>query len=183
MKNEPPDSAATIQPVPGTNQSANPQTFTYRSHSIGETLWLAQRIAAVVEPGQTIALIGDLGAGKTAFVKGFVESLGVPIDEVNSPTFSLVQEYNGRLTIRHCDTYRLKRNDEFLDLSLDELFANDSIALIEWADRVLDYLPRDLLTISIEIVTPEERLFTIDGKGRRSSRILDQLWQASSQKR
>jgi tRNA threonylcarbamoyladenosine biosynthesis protein TsaE len=144
-----------------------------------ETRAVGHVIAPQLDAGDVLALIGDLGAGKTRFAKAIAESMGVPVDEVNSPTFTLVQEYAGRLPIRHCDTYRLKTAEEFADLSLDELFARDGIALVEWADRVDEYLPRDRLEVRIGIDSPDSRTFEIRATGRRSRKILSNLMDAA----
>ena len=125
-------------------------------------------LAQVLQPGAIVALVGDLGAGKTRLVQALAAALDVPPDEVNSPTFTLIQEYAGRVPLRHCDTYRLRDPNEFLDLGLDELFARDGIALVEWADRVAHLLPRDVFTIRIEIITPDSRLFRVEASGAHS---------------
>lgn len=139
------------------------------------TLELGHHLATVLEPGCVLALIGDLGAGKTRFVQGIAVGLGVPIEAVTSPTFTLVQEYEGRIPLRHCDTYRLRSPDEFLDLGLDELLAPDGIALVEWADRVMHLLPQDLLRVEIRILSPTAREFELTATGNLSRRILEKL--------
>ncbi|MBS0202082.1 MAG: tRNA (adenosine(37)-N6)-threonylcarbamoyltransferase complex ATPase subunit type 1 TsaE [Planctomycetes bacterium] len=136
---------------------------------------LGLKLAAVVRPGTVIALVGDLGAGKTRLVQAIAAGLEVAQDMVNSPTFTLVQEYPGRIPLRHCDTYRLRDPDEFLDLGLDELLAPDGIALIEWADRVFHLLPRDTLRIDIRILSPTAREFVIAATGRTAGTILAEL--------
>ena len=146
-----------------------------RVDSEAETGEVARQIAGIVGAGDVIALIGDLGAGKTRFVKAFAEAWGVPPDEVNSPTFTLIHEYAGRMPIRHCDTYRLRQVEEFADLGLDELFASDGIALVEWADRVTDYLPRDRLEIRLQIDSMSSRTIELRGIGKRSSALLTSL--------
>lgn len=139
------------------------------------TIDLGQQLAAVLQPGAIIALVGDLGAGKTRLVQAIAAGLDVPLEFVNSPTFTLVQEYPGRIPLRHCDTYRLRHPDEFLDLGLDELLSPDGIALIEWADRVIHLLPRDILRIDIRILSPTTRDFQLTATGRSSRVILDKL--------
>lgn len=125
-----------------------------------------------LQPGAILALSGDLGAGKTRLVQAIATSLGVPTEQVNSPTFTLVQEYEGTFPIRHCDTYRLRDVDEFLDLGLDELLAPDGIAIIEWAERVHHLLPKDILIIAIQILSPTSRQFDFMARGRFSASVL-----------
>ena len=151
-----------------------------RVMSAQETREVAHQIAGRLNPGDVVGLIGDLGAGKTQFVKAFAEACGVPIDEVNSPTFTLIQEYEGRVLIRHCDTYRLRTPEEFADLGLDELFATDGIALVEWADRVVEYLPRDRLDVRITIDSLTGRTFEVSATGRRSQKVLAGICPADS---
>ena len=150
-------------------------TLRYCVESESQTSNVGHQLACCLKAGDVIALIGDLGAGKTRFVKAVAEALGVPLDEVNSPTFTLIQEYEGRILIRHCDTYRLRNAEEFADLGLDELFASDGIALIEWADRVEEYLPRDRLEVRMAIDSPTARTIQVTSSGRRSRQVLAQL--------
>ena len=96
-------------------------------------------------------------------------------DDVNSPTFTLIQEYPGRIPIRHCDTYRLRNAEEFADLGLDELFAVDGIALVEWGDRVEEYLPRDRIDVRITIDSPTGRTLEVAATGPRSRQILSRI--------
>jgi tRNA threonylcarbamoyladenosine biosynthesis protein TsaE len=101
-----------------------------------ETVAVGREVAAPLTAGSVVLLYGDLGAGKTAFVKGLAEGLGVPRDEVSSPTFTLVQEYRGgRLTLFHVDLYRIEDPREIDDLGLDEL-AEDGVLAIEWAEKL-----------------------------------------------
>lgn len=136
---------------------------------------VGRQLASVLEPGAIVALVGDLGAGKTCLVQAIAVGLGVPLEFVNSPTFTLVQEYSGRIPVRHCDTYRLRDPDEFLDLGLDELLSQEGVALIEWADRVMHLLPRDILRIEIRILSPAEREFSLTANGKTSRTALDKL--------
>jgi tRNA threonylcarbamoyladenosine biosynthesis protein TsaE len=101
-----------------------------------ETAAVARRLAPTLAPGTTVLLHGDLGAGKTAFVRGLAEGLGIDPAEVSSPTFTIVQEYRGpRLTLQHVDLYRLTA-PEIEDLALDDLLEADTIMAIEWAERL-----------------------------------------------
>ena len=106
------------------------------THSENDTADVGRRLAAKLTAGSVVLLFGDLGAGKTAFVRGLAEGLGVSRDEVSSPTFTLVQEYRGgRLTLFHVDLYRLNDPRELDDLGLDEI-ADEGVLAIEWAEKL-----------------------------------------------
>lgn len=160
MNSNPPTSDDSIQVVTETEEA---------------TSLLGRQLGEILVPGAVLALIGDLGAGKTRLVQAIAVALDVPLELVNSPTFTLVQEYPGRIPLRHCDTYRLRDPDEFQDLGLDELLSTDGIALIEWADRVIHLLPRDLLRIEIRILSETTREFQITASGRMSRLMLEDL--------
>jgi tRNA threonylcarbamoyladenosine biosynthesis protein TsaE len=109
---------------------------TYVTHSEAETGGVGRDLAATLHAGSVVLLFGDLGAGKTAFVRGLAEGLGVPPEEVSSPTFTLIQEYRGRpLTLFHADLYRLDRPREIDELGLDEI-AEDGVLVVEWAEKL-----------------------------------------------
>src|SRR5215470_1342936 len=111
------------------------------THSEDDTAAVARDLAASLTPGDVLLLSGNLGAGKTAFVRGLAEGLGVGADEVSSPTFTLVHEYRGgRLTLYHVDLYRLERAATD-DLGLDEMGVADGVLAIEWPDRLTHRLP------------------------------------------
>lgn len=110
--------------------------MTITTHSEQETAALGRELASTLHAGSMVLLFGDLGAGKTAFVRGVAEGLGVPRDEVSSPTFTLIQEYRGgRLPLLHVDLYRLSDPREIDDLGLDEL-GEEAVVAIEWADKL-----------------------------------------------
>lgn len=150
-------------------------TWTTETFDLAGTDALAERLAAYLAPGDVLALSGDLGSGKTHFTKALAAALGVPAAAVNSPTFTLIQEYAGRIPIRHCDTYRLRNPAEFAELGLDELFAEDGLAIVEWADRVTADLPRDRLDIQLTATGPTTRRFTFHAAGPRGRAILERL--------
>lgn len=111
-------------------------TSTVTTQSEPETAAVGRALAATLVPGSVVLLYGDLGAGKTAFVRGLAEGLGVSRDEVSSPTFTLVQEYRGgRLTLFHADLYRINDPREIDDLGLDEI-AESGVLAIEWAEKL-----------------------------------------------
>jgi len=132
-------------------------------------------LASALAPGDVIALVGDLGAGKTRLVQGLARACGVTDEDVTSPTFTLIHEYHGRILLRHCDAFRLRRPEEFADLGLDELFAEDGVALVEWADRVEGYLPRDHVRVQITAEGATERTIVVTATGLRSQALVDQL--------
>lgn len=102
-----------------------------------ETAAAGERLAARVQPGQVVLLHGDLGAGKTAFVRGLARGLGAPADDVSSPTFTIIQEYRGRIPLYHVDLYRLQPA-EVEELGLDEIIDSGGVVAIEWATRWRD---------------------------------------------
>ncbi len=121
---------------------------TFHTHSEQETFALAEKLSTTLKPGTFVLLYGDLGAGKTAFVRGLAAGLGANPDEVSSPTFVIMQHYKGRTPLTHVDLYRLDTAAAVDDLGLEEL-ASGGVLAIEWADR----LPRPIdgsLTVRIE---------------------------------
>ena len=116
--------------------------MTHESRSEDETRYIAAGLSASLQPGTVLLLSGDLGAGKTAFVRGLAEGLGINSDDVTSPTFTLVHEYRGgRLPLIHVDLYRLDRA-ELDEIGLDEDLAARGIVAIEWAERLVRLIPR-----------------------------------------
>ena len=112
-------------------------------------------------PGDVVALYGDLGAGKTCFVQGLVDGLGVTT-QATSPTFVLVNEYRGRLPVHHVDAYRTGSLTELMDLGLLDLMGGDGVTLVEWADRAEALLPPRAIRVRIEGVGDEPRAIAID---------------------
>lgn len=127
------------------------------------TARLAGMLAKVLPPRVMIALNGTLGAGKTHLVRDVVAALGGEREEVVSPTFVLCQHYQcGDRRVHHLDAYRMKDDDEFLELGVEELFESDAITFVEWAERVEDCLPDDRLEISIEVAGETARRFRFE---------------------
>ena len=116
-------------------KTQNSKLITLLSLSEEETEAAGRELARTLESGSIVLLSGELGAGKTAFVRGIAEGLGIDPAEVTSPTFTLVQEYRGRLTLYHVDLYRLKPA-EVDDLGLDEMTLAGGVTAIEWSDRL-----------------------------------------------
>jgi tRNA threonylcarbamoyladenosine biosynthesis protein TsaE len=140
------------------------------------TAELAARLAGVSSQGDVLALIGDLGTGKTSFARAFVRVAGRGDEEVPSPTFTLLQTYeNGPVPVFHFDLYRLKGSDEALELGIEDAFA-DGITLIEWPDRLGALLPADRLDVTFsQGATADARRARIRGFGYWRARVSDGL--------
>ena len=139
------------------------------SGSTDQTRAFAAALAPVAEPGDRLALVGPLGAGKTQFAKGFAVGLG--IDEVvNSPSFTLMAEYEGRLTLFHQDLYRLEGADEILAGGLMDERQDEGVTLSEWADRLDEGLDPARLTVAIEPTGAESRAIELSGHGEVARR-------------
>lgn len=138
-----------------------PGPETIVTHSEEETSAAGERLARDLVPGSVVLLSGDLGAGKTAFVRGLARGLGASPDEVSSPTFTLIQEYRGRTTLYHVDLYRLEPGD-VADLGLDEMIETNAIVAIEWAERWTD-APEGAWIVRIAHGGADERQVTIEG--------------------
>ena len=132
-------------------------------------------LAAVLPPGTTVALCGTLGAGKTRLVQAIAAACGVPREQVVSPTFVLCQQYCGTREINHLDAYRIRDEDEFRALGVEELTESNAITIIEWADRVSHVLPHDYLQIEIEVTSPTTRRFTVEAIGPPYERTIAAL--------
>ena len=132
--------------------------FPAESHSAVETRLVAAGLAKSLRAGDVVALFGDLGAGKTEFVRGLCAALGVDSDQVSSPTFTIVNEYEGKdVSVYHFDAYRIKSEDEFFEFGYQEYFGGEGICFVEWAERVESLLPDDAIRIRFEHVGSQVR--------------------------
>ncbi|MDG5766865.1 tRNA (adenosine(37)-N6)-threonylcarbamoyltransferase complex ATPase subunit type 1 TsaE [Balneolales bacterium ANBcel1] len=136
-------------------------TINRKSESVGETTAAGQRLAEKLAPGDTVLLKGDLGAGKTHFVKGVARYFGVPEDEVQSPTFALVHEYPGSVPLYHLDCYRLNDADQAGQIGLDEYLYGDGICLIEWPEKIDSRLPDQYWVVEIRHINENTRDISI----------------------
>ncbi|MFN8026403.1 MAG: tRNA (adenosine(37)-N6)-threonylcarbamoyltransferase complex ATPase subunit type 1 TsaE [Acidimicrobiia bacterium] len=141
-------------------------TCTIATSSPEETRAFAQRIGALLQPGDVVVLAGEMGAGKTAFAKGVALALGID-EPVASPTFTIVREYtDARIPLVHVDVYRLDHVQELHDLGLDDVLGEDAVTVVEWGDKVSAALPGDRLDIRIEFGDgDDDRVFTVDCSG------------------
>jgi tRNA threonylcarbamoyladenosine biosynthesis protein TsaE len=131
-----------------------------RTTSAEETEAAGARLAAGLRPGDVVALVGELGAGKTCFIQGLVRGLGAT-RRATSPTFVLINQYRGRVPIYHVDAYRTQSLLELLELGVPELMGGDGVTVVEWADKLLPLLPRSTIEVKIAGVGDEPRTITI----------------------
>jgi len=147
----------------------------FDAHDESGTIALGRALAESLLPRAVVALNGPLGAGKTRLVQAVAEAIGIDPRDVVSPTFVLIHEYQGRVPIYHFDTYRLRDDDEFLQLGPEEYFERPGWSFIEWADRVERCLPRERLEIRIEPTGPTARRFTVTARGGPYEPLLAKL--------
>jgi tRNA threonylcarbamoyladenosine biosynthesis protein TsaE len=135
-----------------------------------------RKLGHLLFPGAVLALIGQLGAGKTHLTRAIAEGLEVANPAiVNSPTFVLIQEYPARLPIYHFDAYRLSGAREFAELGVEEYFVGDGVCIVEWADRVEPALPQELLRIEIRILDENRRALDVLATGEPYEKLLASL--------
>lgn len=151
-----------------------PNTLDFISHSETQTRRLGMRLAPLLQAGDVVALIGDLGSGKTRWIQGVCQGLDVA-DPVISPTFTLVNEYRGRLPVYHIDLYRLADAAESLSFGLEEYLYGNGITLVEWADKALDYFPKSYLAIELYYLEDTKRRVVMRPYGDRFSHVLNEF--------
>jgi tRNA threonylcarbamoyladenosine biosynthesis protein TsaE len=139
--------------------------FAFRSDGLADTGALGAALADALPDGSVVALSGTLGAGKTQLVQAVAAATGVNPRDVTSPTFVLINEYHGRRAIYHFDAYRIKDDDEFLQLGPEEYFDGQGLTFVEWAERVADCLPTERLEIQIAVLSDTARRFDVTAVG------------------
>ena len=136
-------------------------TYKITTHSDAETIEIAENLEAEKFPNMVICLNGDLGSGKTVFTKGFAGAMA--IDDVTSPTFNIIKEYNGELPLYHMDVYRT--NGKIEGLGIEEYFDKGGVTIIEWAEMIEDILPNERLDITFKITGENNRVMVITPHG------------------
>lgn len=146
------------------------RSYTLTSWSQEETYNIGRTMGSLLEAGDVIALTGDLGAGKTVLTKGIATGLDVS-SEPDSPTFVILKVYQGRLILNHFDLYRLSSADELDDIGFEELIYGNGVSVIEWADKITEILPEDIITVEISHGDGENNRFlnsrTLTVKGNK----------------
>ena len=132
------------------------------SASPQETIAFGEYIAGLLEPGSVIALQGGLGSGKTCFAKGIARGLGIT-ETITSPTYTIISEYTGSISLYHIDVYRLGGDEDFGQIGGPELISGRGISIIEWSDRIPQSLPKDAVTVTMEISGPQTRVIRVYG--------------------
>ncbi|MDD5135934.1 MAG: tRNA (adenosine(37)-N6)-threonylcarbamoyltransferase complex ATPase subunit type 1 TsaE [Candidatus Omnitrophica bacterium] len=132
------------------------------SNSPEETIVIGLKLARKLKKGDCVALIGDLGSGKTVLTKGIAEGLGVKNPRyVNSPTFVIIKEYKGKLPLYHFDLYRLNKSTVLDAESYEEYFYDDGVTVIEWADKIMGLLPKRLIEVRLKVAGESKRVINI----------------------
>ncbi|HLG69572.1 MAG TPA: tRNA (adenosine(37)-N6)-threonylcarbamoyltransferase complex ATPase subunit type 1 TsaE [Chloroflexota bacterium] len=147
---------------------------TCRTNSPEETRSIGRQAGQAAQPGDVILLVGELGAGKTAFTQGLAAGLGV-LDTVNSPTFVLLREYHGRLTLYHYDLYRLGNIEETVGREWQEFLYGDGVSAVEWANRANELLPPEHLLLEFAIESDTGRVLHMTGVGQRHIELLSAI--------
>ena len=146
------------------------------THSVVDTQKLGQEIGRLITKPTTIALIGDLGSGKTAFVQGLAKGLDVPADYyITSPTFTLINEYHGRLPLLHVDLYRLETVQDLEDIGLDELLYDQAVLAVEWADKLAENLSGGYLSLQFKIIDDDYRKINLIAYGQSAINLINAL--------
>lgn len=143
----------------------------FHAGSVEETVALALKLGRILQRGDTICLVGDLGTGKTAFTGGIARALDIA-GYITSPTFTIVNEYEGRLPLYHFDVYRIGDPDEMHETGYDEYINGDGVTVIEWADLIEDILPHERIDVIIckdDADNPDSRLITMQFCGERTA--------------
>lgn len=154
--------------------------LTVKTGTPAETFELAKRFAGYLPPGTVVALTGDLGAGKTVFAQGVAAGLGVTA-HVTSPTFTIVNEYRGRLPFYHIDAYRLEDESEILEFGFEEYFFSLAVTVVEWPEQIEAVLPEELIKITInsdwQDTGEEYRIITMTARGDGYAKLLEEFAQ------
>lgn len=142
------------------------------SRSADETFALGVRLGEVLGPGEFVGLDGQLGAGKTLFARGVAQGCGVPLDDVSSPTYAILQTYRGRLTLHHADLYRITSEADLYATGYFDLLEGDGAMLVEWVSQVAGAAPDDVLLVAIEVTGPDTRRLVARSRGPRAEALL-----------
>ena len=145
------------------------------SVSVNQTLKLGKKISGHLKGGEIILLSGSLGAGKTVLAKGIAGGLGISKNDVLSPTFVLLREYQGKHRLQHFDFYRIDNPQDIFALGYQEYLYSDAVSIIEWPERLKFLLPKEFLKIKLSIKAKNQRYFKFMAKGARHKKLLEKI--------
>jgi tRNA threonylcarbamoyladenosine biosynthesis protein TsaE len=152
------------------------ETSKYTTHSAEETIRLGQKIGSLIADPIVMALSGDLGSGKTVFVQGLAGGLDVPSEfYITSPTFTLVNEYPGRLRLFHIDLYRLDHHGDLEDIGLYDILSQNAVVAVEWAEKMPDDLMATGLALSFDIIDDKTRKINVIAYGHEATGLIKAL--------
>lgn len=146
----------------------------FKTNNATETEELGRKLGEALKGGEVIAMTGDLGAGKTTMTKALAKGLGID-DHVTSPTFTILNEYEGRLKLFHFDVYRIDDIEEMYDLGFEEYIYGDGVSIIEWSNLIKEILPDDTINIEILATDDEKRNIKISGRGKKFDNLSKEL--------
>ena len=152
--------------------------LTLRSLGPEETKTIGRKLGKLLRSGEVVCLYGELGAGKTCLVQGLAQGLKVREEEIKSPTFVLIREYEGELPVYHFDLFRLSNSQELEELGYEEYFYGRGVTLIEWADRLGECLPSRRIDINLSIIGEQERHIEVSSPEGLSDQIVEGLAEA-----
>lgn len=155
-------------------------SITIKTASVKETIAIGKTLGKLMSPGDVIYLTGELGAGKTCFVKGIAEGLGIRGKDITSPTFIIINEYKGKIPLYHIDLYRIGVIDDLRDIGMEELVYGKGVTAIEWAERIKDVLPDERLDVTLKWVDDNTRTIEMNAFGRHHKEILKKLREGKS---
>lgn len=151
------------------------KTMSILSTSARQTVRLGEQLAKHLNKGDIVCLQGELGSGKTTFIKGVAQGLKIAPKKVNSPTFVLMNAYQGRLSLYHFDLYRIETADEMGAIGYEEFLYGDGIAIIEWAEKLKALTPKEFLRIELAHKGEKERLIKLSAVGKRYDQVIRKL--------
>ncbi len=150
-----------------------------KSEKQQDTIDLGTRLARHLKRGDILCLLGDLGAGKTTFVKGLAKGLRINPAKVNSPTFVLMNAYKGKVPLYHFDFYRLEEIHEIASIGYDEFLYGDGVAVVEWAERFGTLMPKEHLEVALKHQGDNGRMIKVKAKGERYVKLLEKIKEKS----
>ncbi len=148
--------------------------FDFSTQDYEETMRMGRALGEALRSGCVVALTGDLGAGKTCLIKGIARGLcGIDEADVTSPTFTLLQEYEGRMPLYHFDAYRLAGSEDLENIGFEDYVGGEGVSVIEWADRIADAIPAECLLVDIDYVDENARRFSCRASGPLHEAVLE----------